>query len=200
MRFMPALYTRRLFALGAVGAPAASLNAEVAFAANAGDYVTEPAKRIPVRAHVDVVSAAGARGNRRGHRRRQERAKTLLLEKPRQSWWCRQQCHHEPAGSFSRSGEDDHRRHTDGSLAATGHAEGSDHAPACGLDRETNNRPDTGLRSTPRSSNRSDRMTAEAGVKVLFNARVVGAIVNGDRAEGVYIEVVWPRSRAGWKS
>ena len=31
-------------------------------------------------------------------------------------------------------------------------------------------------------------MTAEAGAKILFNTRVVGTFINGDRAEGVYIE------------
>src|ERR1017187_2114010 len=83
MRSMRRLYTRRLFALGAVGAPAAlAQRGGSPSQPMPADYVTEPAKRIPVRAHVDVVvcGGGGPAGIGAAIAAARSGAKTLLLE------------------------------------------------------------------------------------------------------------------------
>ena len=191
MRSMRRLYTRRLFALGAVGAPAAlAQRGGSPSQPMPADYVTEPAKRIPVRAHVDVVVCGGGpAGIGAAIAAARSGAKTLLLEN---------------LGSLGGAGSNaimnrlgpfhDQEKMIIGGipmevLQRLVTLKGAIMPRPVVWTRETNNRPEYWAPFDPEILKFVlDRMTAEAGVKVLFNARVVGAIVNGDRAEGVYIE------------
>lgn len=186
--------TRREFAMAAATANVGTLLAQTAKggepAAQPADYVVEPEKRVKVRAHADVVVCGGGPagiGAAIGAAR--SGANTLLLENLGGLGGAGS------CGLMNRLGpyHDQERMIVGGvpmevlqRLVAMNAAIMP--RPVVWT-RETNNRPEYWAPFDPEALKFVlDTMTAEARVKILFNARVVGAIVANGRMQGVFIE------------
>jgi ribulose 1,5-bisphosphate synthetase/thiazole synthase len=155
-----------------------------------GDYVVEPERRIKVRDSVDVlVCGGGPAGIGAAIAAARNGANTLLLENLGALGGAGSN------GIMNRLGpfHDQEKMIIGGipmeilkSLVAM---KGAIMPRPVVWTRETNNRPEYWAPFDPEILKiLLDRMTEEAGVKILFNARVVGSIVENGRISGVFIE------------
>jgi ribulose 1,5-bisphosphate synthetase/thiazole synthase len=154
------------------------------------DYVVEPEKRIKVRAKVDVlVCGGGPAGIGAAIAAARNGANTLLLENLGSLGGVGSNAIMNRLGPF----HDQEKMIVGGIpmeiLQRLVALKGAIMPRPVIWSRETNNRPEYWAPFDPEILKFVlDRMTEEAGVKILFNARVVGTMVNDGRVSGVFIE------------
>jgi ribulose 1,5-bisphosphate synthetase/thiazole synthase len=177
-------------AAATAGAFLGEANAAQASAAQAGDYVVEPERRINVRANVDVlVCGGGPAGIGAAIAAARTGAHTLLLENLGSLGGVGSNAIMNRLGPF----HDQEKMIIGGIpmeiLKGLVALDGAIMPRPVVWTRETNNRPEYWAPFDPEILKvLLDRMTEEAGVKLLFNTRVVGTIVNNGSVSGVFIE------------
>src|SRR5271157_4809795 len=154
------------------------------------DYLVEPERRTKVRAHVDVVVCGGGpAGIGAAIAAARNGANTLLLENLGSLGGVGSNAIMNRLGPF----HDQEKMIVGGIpmeiLERLVALNGAIMPRPVIWTRATNNRPEYWAPFDPEILKLVlDRMTEEAGVKILFNTRVVGTVVNSGRTEGVLIE------------